>query len=322
MRSLEKIFLSVLASIAPACAGGSDPCRERGGNPPSIETRYVPLDLACRDDRTPVASPPIPSGSEGPAAAPTPAAASAGQTPCVIDCQSVCTRFFHQAPERCEVSDDRVVSCVIAVQYPCGRLVDGVDPSWSRPDEPLVEMHALEAVSVVAFEQLARELQGWGAPAGLVRRALRAAADERRHAALAERLLRARGLRAAAPAVTAPVARSMLRVALENATEGCVRETWGALVAVWQRAHETSPQLRRFYEAIADDEQQHAVFSWHLDEWLRAQLAPSEESQVLQARAHAITTLLAELACVRRDSASSATALKLAGALFSEIGRA
>jgi hypothetical protein len=94
---------------------------------------------------------------------------------------------------------------------------------------------ALEAASVPAFLRLGRELRSHGAPRSLVARARAAARDEVRHArAVAELALVFGGqtpLWSAAPGTL----RELEAVATENAIEGCVRETYGALVALHQQ---------------------------------------------------------------------------------------
>ena len=43
-------------------------------------------------------------------------------------------------------------------------------------------------------------------------------------------------------------------VAVENAIEGCVRETYGALVSFWQARAAGDPKVREVYARIAEDE--------------------------------------------------------------------
>ena len=89
----------------------------------------------------------------------------------------------------------------------------------------------LEAASVYAFFRLADELALHGAPIALVRIARQSAMDEMRHAAVVASLAARYGARPAAVEVDPPAARSLEAMAIENAVEGCVRETWGAIVA-------------------------------------------------------------------------------------------
>ncbi|MCU0686523.1 MAG: ferritin-like domain-containing protein [Polyangiaceae bacterium] len=121
----------------------------------------------------------------------------------------------------------------------------------------------LEGASVEAFERFAAELASFGAPTELVALAHQARADEVRHHAL----LLALGRRfdpsfaCAEPLATPAAPRSLYTFALENAVEGCVRETWGALLAQHQAARAADGAVRFVSELIADDETRHAELS-------------------------------------------------------------
>jgi hypothetical protein len=132
----------------------------------------------------------------------------------------------------------------------CGR-----SPGWSETDatrsrarragEYLAQAAHLEAASVAAFERIARELAALGAPAELVARAHRAAIEEAAHARILGRLARDDG--ALPPPIHArPYAlRSAFELALDNAVEGCVNETYGALVLHVQAADWLDARLSR-----------------------------------------------------------------------------
>ncbi len=119
-----------------------------------------------------------------------------------------------------------------------------------------------------------------GAPRDLRERALRAARDERQHAHAMTDLARERG--AVVPRVRAARrrARSLFDVALENATEGCVRESYGALFAVWQAEHAFDPRVRVEMQNIARDEAEHAELASDVHEWARKRLAPHERASL------------------------------------------
>ena len=153
----------------------------------------------------------------------------------------------------------------------------------------------LEAASVVAFEGLAGDLRRLGAPAELVRAARRSAEDEVRHARETARLARRHG--AEPPAlrvVPGRRVRSMAAVAVENAVEGCVRETFGALVAAWQAAHAEDPRIARTMACIAADETRHAALAWAIARWMEPRLDARSRRAVLAARRAAVRTLLRE----------------------------
>ena len=153
----------------------------------------------------------------------------------------------------------------------------------------------LEAASVPAFEHLARELTHHGAPAALVRSALRSAREEVRHAAVVSRLARRYGASPARPVVDRMPVRSLLDVAVDNASEGCIRETFGAVVAGVQARRSCDPVVRRALAAIAVDEARHAALSWAIDDWARSRLSSREAGRVLEAREASADNLAREI---------------------------
>jgi hypothetical protein len=178
----------------------------------------------------------------------------------------------------------------------CGRRPGGLCPVPTRTEGSpagryLAQATHLEAASVTAFERLADELDGHGAPPGLGRGARRAARDEARHARLVGRLARAAGSRPPGLRVKPPRRRTLAALAIENATEGCVRETFGALIAWWQAAAATDPAVRRVARSIAPDESRHANLAWQIDAWARRRLPVRSQRQLDAARARAARTL-------------------------------
>ena len=149
----------------------------------------------------------------------------------------------------------------------------------------LAEAAWLEAVSVYAFVQLARELEHHGAPRMLVRLALAAARDEVRHAALVGQLAARYGARPPRPEVTLPALRSLAEIAVENAVEGCVRETFGAVLALWQSRAARDPMIRDAFGVIARDEARHAALAWAVDAWIATKIDADARARVAAARA-------------------------------------
>src|SRR5262249_22730562 len=90
-------------------------------------------------------------------------------------------------------------------------------------------------------------------------------------------------------------ARSLLAIALENAREGCVRETWGAACAVVQSLRASDPRVRETMCMVARDELSHAALSWDMARWLESRLTAAERAQVEAERAHAVAELEEEL---------------------------
>ena len=147
----------------------------------------------------------------------------------------------------------------------------------------LAEAAHLEAASIVAFEQLTTWLGDLGADASLVAQAQAAADDERRHARQMTALAHAHRVVPATVSCTVGPRPTRLTLAIDNAVEGCIRETWGALLAHHQAAHATSPTLRAAFATIATDETRHAELAHAIADWLVPQL--DEETQRVVARA-------------------------------------
>lgn len=149
----------------------------------------------------------------------------------------------------------------------------------------------LEAASVPAFVFTARELNQFGAPPALCRRALESAADEVRHTHITVALARRYGVVPVRPQVPAPPRRGFLAFCLENEVEGCVRETYGAIVATWQAHMAADPMIRHAMVDIARDETEHAQLSADIRAWAWPRLSSAERAIVRDAREQAIDTL-------------------------------
>jgi hypothetical protein len=159
----------------------------------------------------------------------------------------------------------------------------------------LASMAFEEDASVLAFARMRAELEGLGAPASLLGAASRAAKDETRHARTMTRLATARGAVVARARVRRAPARGAAAIAAENAAEGCVRETYGALVARWQSLHAGSAELRRAFARIAAEEASHAALSWAVARWIEPQLGAAGRRRVARARSRALQALRASV---------------------------
>jgi rubrerythrin len=151
----------------------------------------------------------------------------------------------------------------------------------------------LEAAAVVAFRRVESDLVALGAPSALIEAARRAQADEIRHAREASALARRFGAAERPLEVAPPAARDAFAIALENAVEGCVRETYGALVAAYQARRAEDPSIRRFFERIAADEANHAALSHDIAAWLEPQLTAEERARIAAAKTEALAELYA-----------------------------
>src|SRR4029453_18365855 len=136
------------------------------------------------------------------------------------------------------------------------------------------------------------ELAHWGADADLVTRSRSAARDEIRHARMLGSLARREGATLSeAPVVHGPI-RSLFEIALENAVEGCVRETFGALVAGWQADHAKRQDVRRVMMRIYRDEVTHADLAWQVHAWISKKLSPKQLEVIEGAMDRAIGELV------------------------------
>jgi hypothetical protein len=197
--------------------------------------------------------------------------------------------------------------------------------STSATGEFLMRAAHLEAASVDAFCILRKELAHHGAPRRMVDAARRAAADEVRHARIVARL---------AGAVAPPVVRvdrpkgvrTLEAIAVENAREGCVRETFAALLAERQARRAASPRVRAAMTGIARDEATHAALSWCVAEWIEPRLSSRARRRVDRARRAAISTLRRELLAIPAANTQlglpgAAEASALLDALAAELGQ-
>ena len=180
-----------------------------------------------------------------------------------------------------------------------GRAPSGFEPPPSTPtDDPVgawfARAAAFERASVFAFEHLACELRAHGAPDDLVRRALESADEERVHDALMASLAHRRGVSVKHIAPPQRARRPLAAIALENMTEGCVRETWSALVACWQARHCAEGRASTAFRVIADDETRHAQLAWDVASWLEPRLDEFTMRRLGRACDHTVTDVVSE----------------------------
>jgi len=89
--------------------------------------------------------------------------------------------------------------------------------------------------------------------------------------------------------------RSLEEVAIENAAEGCVRETFGALVGMWQATFAADARVRRAMKGVSRDECRHATLSWEIAQWIEHRLNAHARQRLETARREAIHHLEVEL---------------------------
>src|SRR5690606_36868087 len=115
-------------------------------------------------------------------------------------------------------------------------------------------------------------------------------------------------------------------IARENAVEGCVGETYGALVGAVQAACAKEQALREAMRSIARDEARHAALSHAVHAWAIAQLGAAARERIQEAQREAIAALRDEAAvepdvtlCREAGQPDAATARMLIAALELEM---
>ncbi|CAN5815387.1 hypothetical protein BH09MYX1_BH09MYX1_44120 [soil metagenome] len=173
---------------------------------------------------------------------------------------------------------------------------DGREVAFAGCAQFFAECTEMEAASVAAFGRLESELARLGAPTSLRRRARRSASDERRHARTMGRFARRFAGAPRKPMIARFTERPAVAMAIENATSGCVFETWAALVGEWQARHATDPEIREAMRTIARDETRHAALAHDVAAWLEPRLTDAERARVAAAREAAIEKLRRDVA--------------------------
>ena len=195
---------------------------------------------------------------------------------------------------RAEIIERGASNCAIG-RRPPGLSSSGSSDCAFALGRFFAEAAHLEAASVPAFERLSLELAFHGAPKALREAMLSAALEELEHTRITADLARGFGAQPVAPEVQEQPLRSLRELAIDNAAEGCVRETFGALVAQYQALHAENPRIRQAMISIAEDETRHAELSWALDRWVLGQLDAEGQAAVHEARRGAVEKLQQEL---------------------------
>ena len=124
-----------------------------------------------------------------------------------------------------------------------------------------------------------------------------AAADETRHARVAAHFARRFGAATLAPVeIDAVAAPSLETLAEANAREGCVLETYGAVVTQWQSRTARDRAVRRAFVNIARDELRHAELAFAVARWLHPRLDDLGRRRVREARCAAADELARDIA--------------------------
>ena len=279
-RDLIPLFLAAVSAAAalPACSFSTSSC----GGAPTPSPTSVTVSLSALEA--------IESDAGDPADAGPP---KAGDQPGYVTCHALCPSDRPQCSVTSIDGSEATLSCfdICTGRRPGGYCAPGALASGDVGAH-FARMAALEAASVVAFRGLSRELALHRAPRALVKGCQRAARDEVRHARATSALARARGGVLSFGAVAAQAPRTLEAIAIENAVEGCVRETFGALAAHWQAREARDPVVRDAMRRIARDETRHAALSWSIDAWARSRLNRAARARVDAARDAAVRALV------------------------------
>jgi len=224
-------------------------------------------------------------------------AVDGGPLGCFLPEEAGCSGDAYSPPEGGAVT----LSCYCDIFAAGGRRPRGMRVvQRCRGEGPLgaylARMAAEEAASVHAFEQLGADLAGLHAPRELVVAAARSAREERTHARTMTSLARRRGAEPAFAITGERRSGDLESVACHNAVEGCVRETYGALLACFQSARAGEPDLRVAFARIAQEETRHAALAWAITRWAHARLPASGRRRVARARRQAVGDLRRDLA--------------------------
>jgi hypothetical protein len=220
-------------------------------------------------------------------------------------CESLCRAVFGIEPgttiEKCVITTLDASSATVEAKYyepvECvgGRRPNGFVSPRCRSRvaaEWLAQIATVEAASITAFARLVRALEKYGAPERFVAAAKAAILDEVIHARLTAELARALGAETIAAPVIAAHEPTLVELARENAVEGQVAETFGALLATCQGQLATDPAVRAVFAVIARDEARHAQLAHELAPWFDGQLDEATRAEIAQARRDAVATIV------------------------------
>jgi hypothetical protein len=192
----------------------------------------------------------------------------------------------------CEVTEsgtEYTASCAVPGRRPPG-LVD-IALNTQAIGQYFASSAYFEAASAHAFDHLRGELADLGAPSDLLEDLVDAARDEVRHAAQMTKLAERHGVRVETLMIEPSAKRSALDIALENAVEGLVNETFAAAMALFQAQYAQDPEIRVMMARIADDECGHAALALRIAAFLDGHLDLHQRELVESRRRQAIEAL-------------------------------
>ena len=162
-----------------------------------------------------------------------------------------------------------------------------------------------EASSVGAFLQLRKELAFHQAPKELQERCFLAAKEEIVHAQLLAKLAKLHQGQLPTLDFGRFQPRSLFALALDNAVEGCIFETFSSLKALQQANNATDQVIAKAMKIIALDEIKHAELAWDIHRSLISRLSSAERDIIHEAQKEAIQQLLKStdaISCLSKES--------------------
>lgn len=248
--------------------------------------------------------------------------------------REVCERFCGAGVETCVLSPNNTtfqVECRFPTSCPLPGAIDGRRPadlhleaiSGSDPvGVYFAQAMQAEAASIESFHILEDELRHHGAGRELIQAAQRAARDEIRHTKMTRALAERFGATATAPTVVRHAVRPLFEIAKENLVEGCVRETFSALLATWQAEQAEDPAIRGAMQRIAADELRHAELAWAVAAWVNPRLSAAEHAALDVLLVQAVDTLRQDMTvpCAERiQTVAGRPSPALAGVLVDKL---
>ncbi len=155
-----------------------------------------------------------------------------------------------------------------------------------------VRAYHAEASSVGAFLQLRAELKAHDAPIDLQQRCLEAAVEEVHHARMMAKLAGEAGSTLPELHFGETVERSLFELALDNAVEGCIFETYSAFKAQYLARHASDDRMLAVMKVIACDETRHAQLAWDIHAHLMSRLSETERVAIYDAQQQALQQIL------------------------------
>lgn len=191
--------------------------------------------------------------------------------------------------------------------------LDRLPLGWSASGVPAADVGPLarlflcaahrEATASQAYRCLYRDLAFHGTPRALLAAVEQAGVEEGWQSLLTAEVAASLHTPATSPVVFEHHARSLEELALANEIEGCVHETFGAVVSYHQACHAREPRIAELMRGVAKQERGHALLAWQIARWLRPRLGPRPRRRILDARIATVEALIEKLSTMRLDHA-------------------